>query len=319
MSLRISAVAWLRPICEIPILPRYALAFWRLRRAGREKRRFPCRICRSAGVGKTLDHPSQGGSGSDRDRDLTGMRGEVAGRRRKLKPSQADACLNGVNQHSGHAIPAAPGVVRRLAEREQTILGAAHSIVGEEGMGAVQIVAVAQPRRYRRRHDLPLSRPEAISLLKSLLPPRVAELVDNARRWRCRAGAAFGCSPLASQLSAAEALHDRRLAWAIMAEPIGLDIDALRLNFRRAIAAELEMRISMAVADGTLPDQDVRVAALAVIGAVLEVCSRAAGAARWQITARPFRDDARSRCALSASSMRVRGPRRAMRAAVSLS
>ena len=35
-------------------------------------------------------------------------------------------------------------VARRLAEREQTILGAAHSIVGEKGMGAVQIAAVAQ-------------------------------------------------------------------------------------------------------------------------------------------------------------------------------
>ncbi|MGB8564984.1 MAG: TetR/AcrR family transcriptional regulator, partial [Pseudolabrys sp.] len=69
---------------------------------------------------------------------------------------------------------------------------------------------------------------------------------------------------------AARALHDRRLAWAIMAEPIDPDIDALRLNFRRAIAAELEMRISTAIAEGHLPDQDVRVAAPAVIGALLE-------------------------------------------------
>ncbi|MGC1573126.1 MAG: helix-turn-helix domain-containing protein, partial [Pseudolabrys sp.] len=34
-------------------------------------------------------------------------------------------------------------VVRRLAEREQTILDAAQSIAGEDGMGAVQIAAVA--------------------------------------------------------------------------------------------------------------------------------------------------------------------------------
>jgi hypothetical protein len=65
-------------------------------------------------------------------------------------------------------------------------------------------------------------------------------------------------------------LHDRRLAWAIMAEPTDPDIDALRLNFRRAIAAELEMRIRTAIADGHLPEQDVRVAAAAVIGALLE-------------------------------------------------
>src|SRR5262249_43417740 len=35
-------------------------------------------------------------------------------------------------------------VARRLAEREQTILGAAQSIVGEKGMGAVQLAATAQ-------------------------------------------------------------------------------------------------------------------------------------------------------------------------------
>ncbi|MGA8002327.1 MAG: helix-turn-helix domain-containing protein, partial [Pseudolabrys sp.] len=35
-------------------------------------------------------------------------------------------------------------VVRKHAEREQTIIDAAQSIAGEEGMGAVQIAAVAQ-------------------------------------------------------------------------------------------------------------------------------------------------------------------------------
>src|SRR5262245_62435060 len=35
-------------------------------------------------------------------------------------------------------------IARRLAEREQAILDAAQSIAGEEGMGAVQIAAVAQ-------------------------------------------------------------------------------------------------------------------------------------------------------------------------------
>ncbi|MGB8045677.1 MAG: helix-turn-helix domain-containing protein, partial [Pseudolabrys sp.] len=34
-------------------------------------------------------------------------------------------------------------VVRKHAEREQTIIDAAQSIAGEEGMGAVQIAAVA--------------------------------------------------------------------------------------------------------------------------------------------------------------------------------
>ena len=78
---------------------------------------------------------------------------------------------------------------------------------------------------------------------------------------------------------AARALHDRRLAWAMMAEPIDPDIDALRLNFRRAIAAELEMRISTAIADGHLPEQDVRVAAPGGDRRLARGSARAAGAA----------------------------------------
>ncbi|MGA7114896.1 MAG: helix-turn-helix domain-containing protein, partial [Pseudolabrys sp.] len=151
-------------------------------------------------------------------------------------------------------------VVRRLAEREQTILGAAQSIVGEKGMGAVQIAAVAQ------RADI------AAGTIYRYFPSKndlVAEVIAAAACRELVAMHAAGdaapgpLSALAACLAtfAARALHDRRLAWAIMAEPIDPDIDALRLNFRRAIAAELEMRISTAIAEGHLPDQDVRVAA----------------------------------------------------------
>ena len=41
-------------------------------------------------------------------------------------------------------------------------------------------------------------------------------------------------------------------------------------NLRRAIASELESRINTAIAGGHLPDQDARVAAPAIVGALLE-------------------------------------------------
>ena len=63
-----------------------------------------------------------------------------------------------------------------------------------------------------------------------------------------------------------------------MAEPIDPDIDALRLNFRRAIAAELEMRISTAIADGHLPKHDVRVAGLSDDRRLARGFARPAGA-----------------------------------------
>jgi AcrR family transcriptional regulator len=136
-------------------------------------------------------------------------------------------------------------------------------------MGAVQIAAVAQ------RADI------AAGTIYRYFPSKndlVGEVIAAAALRELVAMHAAGDAapgPLSAVAAcvatfAARALHDRRLAWAIMAEPTDPDIDALRLNFRRAIAAELEMRISTAIADGHLPEQDVRVAALAVIGALLE-------------------------------------------------
>ena len=159
-------------------------------------------------------------------------------------------------------------VVRRLAEREQTILGAAQSIVGEEGMGAVQIAAVAQ------RADI------AAGTIYRYFPSKndlVAEVIAAAACRELVAMQAAGdaapgpLSALAACLAtfAARALHDRRLAWAIMAEPVDPDIDALRLEFPSRHRGRAGNAYQHGDRRGHLPDQDVRVAAPAVIGALL--------------------------------------------------
>jgi AcrR family transcriptional regulator len=160
-------------------------------------------------------------------------------------------------------------VVRRLAEREQSIVDAARSIAGESGMGAVHIATVAQ------RADI------AAGTVYRYFPSKahlVAELISSSAdrelaAIRAAADAAPGpLSALAACIAtfAARILKDRRLAWAVIAEPVDADIDALRLEFRRALVAELEMRIATAIAGGHLPDQDARVAAPAIMGALLE-------------------------------------------------
>ena len=62
----------------------------------------------------------------------------------------------------------------------------------------------------------------------------------------------------------------RRLAWAVIAEPVDAEIDKVRLVYRRALAAELEVRLATAIRGRQLPEQDVRVAAPALVGALLE-------------------------------------------------
>jgi AcrR family transcriptional regulator len=160
-------------------------------------------------------------------------------------------------------------VVRRLAEREQTILDAARSIAGEEGMGAVQIAAVAQ------RADIAAGTVYRYFPSKNDLVADVIAATAERELAAIRAAGDAAPGPLSALAAciatlAARALQERRLAWAVMAEPVDADIDALRLSFRRALAAELEKRIGTAVAGGHLPDQDARVAAPAVIGALLE-------------------------------------------------
>jgi AcrR family transcriptional regulator len=69
---------------------------------------------------------------------------------------------------------------------------------------------------------------------------------------------------------AARALQARRLIWAVSGEPVEPAIDPLRVDFRQALTEELEARITAAVAAGHLPEQEARIAAPAILGALLQ-------------------------------------------------
>ena len=160
-------------------------------------------------------------------------------------------------------------VMRRLAEREQRILGAASRLAGNGGMAAVQIAAVAEHagiaagtvyRYFPSKNDL-------IAALINAIAER------ELKAMRAAADAAPGpLSALAAAIAtfAARALAERRLAWAVIAEPVDAEVDAMRLDFRQSLAAELERRINIAIARKLLPEQDARVAAPAIVGALME-------------------------------------------------
>jgi AcrR family transcriptional regulator len=160
-------------------------------------------------------------------------------------------------------------VVRRLAEREEVILAAATAIAAEGGMGAVQIAAVAERAGI------------AAGTVYRYFPSKtdlIAELVAAIAGRELSAMAAAGdaapgpLSALAACITtfAGRALNERRLAWAVIGEPVDTRVDAMRLDFRQSLAAELEVRIKAAIAGHGLPEQDARVAAPAVIGALME-------------------------------------------------
>jgi AcrR family transcriptional regulator len=160
-------------------------------------------------------------------------------------------------------------VVRHLAEREQAILSAATAIAGEQGMGAVQIAAVAA------RADIAAGTvyryfPSKTDLIGEL----IAAVADRElTAMRAAADAAPGpLSALAAAIAtfAARSLYAQRLIWAVSGEAVEPHVNAVRLDFRKLLAAELEGRIRDAVESGHVPGQDTGLAAPALVGMVLE-------------------------------------------------
>ena len=160
-------------------------------------------------------------------------------------------------------------VVRRLAARHDAIIAAARQMASEGGMAAVQIAAVAA-RAGIAAGTVYRYFPAKTDLVAALL----AEIADSeigALR-RAATGAPGPLSGLSAAIMtfAARALRDRRLTFAAIAEPIDAEVDAARLAFRRSLAAEFAGRITTAVAEGRLPQQDGAVAAAAITGLLIE-------------------------------------------------
>jgi AcrR family transcriptional regulator len=160
-------------------------------------------------------------------------------------------------------------VVRRLAAREQAILAAALSLAGEGGMQAVQIAAVAKRaniaagtvyRYFPSKTDLVADVIGEVSMRETAAMRRAADAAPGPLSALAACIATF----------AARALAARKLVWAALAEPLDAGTDAVRRDFRRAIAAEIEARMRAARTRQLLPEQDARTAAPAIIGAVIE-------------------------------------------------
>jgi AcrR family transcriptional regulator len=160
-------------------------------------------------------------------------------------------------------------VERRLAARHDAIIAAARAAAREGGMAAVQIAPVAQ-RAGIAAGTVYRYFPGKIDLVAALLAEISEREIKALRR---AAGVAPGpLSALSATIMtfAARALHDRRLTFAAIAEPVDPELDAVRLNFRKALAAEFTLRIAAAVTGGHLPVQDSALAASALLGLLVE-------------------------------------------------
>lgn len=69
---------------------------------------------------------------------------------------------------------------------------------------------------------------------------------------------------------ARRALRKRRLAWALVYEPVDPLVDAERLVHRREYCRRVARLLRKGIADGEIPDQNAELSAAAIVGAIAE-------------------------------------------------
>jgi AcrR family transcriptional regulator len=159
--------------------------------------------------------------------------------------------------------------IRRLAQRHGAIVAAAREAASEGGMAAVQVAPVAA-RAGIAAGTVYRYFPSKTHLITALVAA-VSEHEIGALQ-RAAEAAPGPLSALAAAIAtfASRAMAQRRLAWAVIGEPVDVQADAVRLVYRKALAAEFQTRIERAIRGGLLPAQDARLSAAAAVGAVLE-------------------------------------------------
>jgi AcrR family transcriptional regulator len=159
---------------------------------------------------------------------------------------------------------------RRAAARER-IVGAAHALIARGGYREAAVAAVAAGAGVATgtvyRHF-----PSKAELFAEVFRRASQREVDATRAAAAVDAHARAADRLAAAVDAfaRRALRGRRLAWALLAEPVDPAVEAERLVFRRAYADVFAEILREGVAAGELPAQNVELAAAALVGALGE-------------------------------------------------
>jgi AcrR family transcriptional regulator len=160
-------------------------------------------------------------------------------------------------------------VIRRQAERHDAIVAAAGRAASEGGMAAIQIAPVAA-RAGIAAGTVYRYFPSKTELVGALVASAAEREIDAVHRAAEAAPGPLSALAAAIATFAGRAVRNRKLAWAMIAEPADADTDAMRLAYRKALAEQFEGLVNMAVAGGHMPEIDAALAAPALIGALIE-------------------------------------------------
>jgi AcrR family transcriptional regulator len=163
-----------------------------------------------------------------------------------------------------------PKVQERLDAQRDSIVAAATQQLAEHGYGGCSVAAVAE------RAGVAVGSVYRHFPTKAELVVHVFRQVVTREVEAVRAASAAPGDPAERVLAVFETFAQRALkaprqAYALLAEPVDALIDAERLEFRRAFTEVVAEHVAAGVKQGSLPAQDGRLTAAALVGAAAEV------------------------------------------------
>src|SRR5262245_37296290 len=157
----------------------------------------------------------------------------------------------------------------RRMETRRRIITAARELIAEGGYVAAHVAAVAERAGVAvgtvYRHF-----PSKSDLFAEVFREASQHEVDAMRAAMGSPGPASARLASGIETFARRALRGRRLAWALLADPVDPAVEAERLHFRHSYCDLMAEVLAQGIEAGELPDQDVDATAAALIGAVGE-------------------------------------------------
>src|SRR5271154_1243777 len=158
---------------------------------------------------------------------------------------------------------------QRLADKRARILKAARALVADGGWSAAQVDQVAD------KAEVATGTVYRYWSSKSQLCAEIVATVSARELGIVQAVADADGSP-AEKLTAAirtfasRALQGRRLAYALIAEPVDPEVESVRLEYRAQLAHCFERILRQGIMRGDFPPLDPAVAAACIVGAFME-------------------------------------------------
>jgi AcrR family transcriptional regulator len=145
------------------------------------------------------------------------------------------------------------------------ILEAARELVGRGGFRAAQMSAVAAGAGIATGTVYRYF-PTQAELFAEIFRSNSQREVDAMRDAAAEAGSCSERLRGSVAIFIARAMRNRRMAYALIAEPVDPLVDAERLNYRRAYAGVLEALLLEGIAAGEFAPQDATITAAALVG-----------------------------------------------------